>query len=896
MKRRLIAGLAAHVDAGKTSLSEAILYLSGTVRRQGRVDHGDAFLDTDPMEKERGITIFSKQAVLEWNKTDVTLMDTPGHTDFSGETERVLGLLDLCVLVVSATDGVQSHTRTLWRLLDTLGIPVVFFVNKTDISTVPRRELLLQIETKLTDRVVDFTARDLEKIALCDEAALEYYLREGDIPERRITELVRTRRLFPCFFGSALRAEGVRELMDFLVCCVPERSWPAEFGAQVYKIARDPQGARLTFMKITGGALRPRDLLTLRDSSGETVWAEKAAELRSYSGARWTQLQEAEAGMLCCAVGLSKALPGDGLGAAPPRKETLLTPCFSYSVRAEQGTDPHFLLKALSALEEEEPLIRTAHDPATGEIRIQSMGDVYLEILARRLKDRFGITVSYSPPGVVYRETIAAPVEGIGHFEPLRHYAEVHLLLSPLPAGSGLKFRSEVSTDELALNWQRLILTHLKEKTHLGVLTGSPVTDLEITLIAGRAHPKHTEGGDFRQATYRAVRQGLMKAQSVLLEPYVRAEFTLPESALGRALHDLSMMGGEPETPQPQGDGSYFLCALAPASRLADYGREVIGYTRGKGTLRTVFDSYRPCSDAESVIARLGYDPTADTANPPDSVFCSHGAGYLVPWDEVDSHAHLPTRRERMAARQTEAPVRTSAPATDEELRAIFERTYGPIKARALARPEPSGNAEPVSAPRIRAEREILLIDGYNLLHAIDELKETARSDLSLARQQLTDLLSNFAGFTGKRVILVFDAYRVKGNPGTAERVGNLFVIYTAEAQTADAYIEQTAYRSDGKYRFRVVTSDGPEQLIALGSSAMRTSSREFVREIVAAQGSIAEFLRRLPSLRGEKTVERALKDAWRKKAEANQASVRENDAISAGDAAPTGQDRPTPV
>ena len=781
MARRMTVGLAAHVDAGKTTLSEAMLFLSGAVRRQGRVDHGDAFLDTEKMEKERGITIFSKEARLTWNKTDLTLVDTPGHTDFAGEAERAVSVMDAAVLVVSATEGVQSHTRTLWKILEKNGIPVILFVNKTDRYTGDRKELVSALGV-LSDRIADFSGNPSEAAALCDETCLDLYLREGSVPEDRIRMLIRRRELFPCLFGAALRNEGVEPLLDLLASLAEEKEYPEEFGAKVYKIARDPQGNRLTFLKVTGGELKARDPLS--GGEGETAWTEKVAEIRLYSGARYTTAQKASAGELCCVTGLTKAMPGDGLGAERRAGEQTQRPCYACRVIPGPGEDLHKVLDCLTTLTEEEPLLQTEFLEARREIRVHSMGDVYLEVLRRQMKDRFGMEISFGETGVLYRETIAAPVEGVGHYEPLRHYAEVHLWMEPLPAGSGLVFDTEVSTDDLALNWQRLILTHLREKVHRGILTGAPVTDMRITLSNGKAHLKHTEGGDFRQATYRAVRQGLMKAESVLLEPYLNLEITAPQDSVGRIMNDLALMGGKPEGPEEAEDGLQRVRATAPASACRNYARELSARTGGRGRMNASFAAYLPCADAEKVIAEKGYDPLRDLANPADSVFCSHGAGVSVPWDQVEQYMHLPLREDRkspeggtVSRAAGAAPARGSAD-EEETLRIIFEKTYGPAKTRQLMKPvpkeapaEPAGETKRDPAP----EGEILLVDGYNVLFAWEEWKDLLQDSFDMARTQLTDLLCDYAGMTGKDVILVFDAYRVKGNPGSAERYKNIY-------------------------------------------------------------------------------------------------------------------------
>ena len=869
MAAELAVGLAAHVDAGKTTLSEAMLFLSGAVRRQGRVDHGDAFLDTERMEKERGITIFSKEARLTWNKTRLTLVDTPGHTDFAGETERALGVLDAAVLVVSATEGIQAHTRTLWKLLEGNRVPTVLFVNKMDRYTGSREELASSL-TSLSDRIVDFTGDPSEKIALCDEACLDLYLREGGIPEKRIRNMVRDRRLFPCFFGSALRNEGVEALLDWLAAFAAEEPVrPDTFGARVYKIARDPQGVRLTFLKVTGGELKARDLLT--GGAGETAWSEKAAEIRQYSGAKYTAVPKAGAGALCCVTGLTRAMPGDGLGCEAAGTGATQRPCYACRVIPAEGEDPHRVLECLRQLEEEEPLLQVEYAQVRREIRVQSMGDVYLEVLARQLEDRFGVKVTFGDTSVLYRETISAPAEGVGHYEPLRHYAEVHLWLEPLPPGSGLQFRSDVSTDDLALNWQRLILTHLQEKVHRGVLTGSPITDMRITLVNGRAHLKHTEGGDFRQATYRAVRQGLMKAPGVLLEPYLSLEVSVPPDCLGRVLNDLSLMGGKPELAGDAEEDVRTVRATVPASACRNYARELNAQTRGAGRMTSSFCAYLPCADAEKVIAEKGYDPLRDVMNSPDSVFCSHGAGVAVPWDQVEQYMHLPLRGKEKTPRETGFSVRSARPAAgspdeEETLRLIFERTYGPAKTRQLLTPAPKEAPEAAEEPReFLPEKEILLIDGYNVLFAWEEWKDRVRENFDAARLQLSELMCDYAGMTGKDVILVFDAYKVKGNPGSAERYKNIYVVYTREAQTADAYIEKTTLLARQRARVRVVTSDRPEQLIALGNEALRTSAREFRREVIQVQGSIAEYLEKNYRPGTERSLERLYKDAWKK-------------------------------
>ena len=870
MAGNLTVGLAAHVDAGKTTLSEAMLFLSGAVRRQGRVDHGDAFLDTEQMEKERGITIFSKEARLAWKGVNLILVDTPGHTDFAGETERAVSVMDAAVLVISAAEGIQGHTRTLWKLLERGGVPVILFINKMDRYTGTRQELLRSL-APLSDRLADFTDDPMEKIALCDETCLDLYLREGTIPEKKIRSLILSRKLFPCFFGAALKNEGIELLLDCLSGLAEGMERPAAFGARVYKITRDPQGNRLTFLKVTGGVLKARDPLS--GGAGENAWTEKISEIRQYSGARYNAVPQAAAGELCCVTGLNKAMPGDGFGTERKAGEGTQVPCYACRVIPEGGADLHKVLDCLKTLEEEEPLLQVEFVQGRREIRIHSMGEVYLEVLQRQLQDRFGVEVSFGDSSVLYRETIAEAVEGVGHYEPLRHYAEVHLLLEPLPAGSGLQFATDVSTDDLALNWQRLILTHLQEKVHRGVLTGSPVTDMRITVVNGRAHLKHTEGGDFRQATYRALRQGLMKARSILLEPYLSLEVTVPQDSLGRVMNDLALMGGKPDAPEDAGEGMSRLRAVVPASACRSYARDLGAATRGQGRMTASFHAYLPCAEAEKVIAEKGYDPLRDVLNSPDSVFCSHGAGVAVPWNEVEQYMHLPMREEKRKETQPRAAGASAAgyrgtAEEDEALRVIFEKTYGPAKSRQLLAPVPKEapageKREPAPAPAW--DGEILLVDGYNLLFAWEESRELVRENFDAARIRLMDLMCDYTGMTGRDVILVFDAYKVKGGQGSVEKYRNIYVVYTREAQTADAYIEKTTLLARRQARIRVVTSDRPEQLIALGNEALRTSAREFKREVTAVQGDISAYLQKNYRPGTERSLERLYKEAWKK-------------------------------
>ena len=854
---KLVMGVLAHVDAGKTTLSEALLYQSGAIRRLGRVDHRDAFLDTDEMERERGITIFSKQAEFSLGDLDVTLLDTPGHVDFSAEAERVLQVLDCAVLVVSGSDGVQAHTRTLWRLLERYAVPTFLFLNKMDLAGTDQEALLAELKQRLDGGCVDFSlprSALAEEAAVCDEALLERYLESGAVSEEDLTDLIRRRKLFPCLFGSALKLEGVEALLETLRRHAPLRTYGPEFGARVFKVSRDDRGARLTWMKVTGGVLKTKDLLTNRrpDTPEEEVWEEKADQLRLYSGARFQPVDSAPAGTVVAVIGLSRALPGQGLGYETAWTVPALEPVLAYQM--ETAADPSTALKALRLLEEEDPQLRVSW--TAGAVRVQLMGEVQTEILQRRLKERFGIEARFGAGRVVYRETIAAPVEGVGHFEPLRHYAEVHLLLEPLPRGTGLRFASVCPEDQLDGHWQRLILTHLWEKPHLGVLTGSPVTDMKITLTAGRAHEKHTEGGDFRQATYRAVRQGLMSAESVLLEPWYAFRLELPAAQLGRALNDVQQMGGETEAPETLGDEAV-LTGEAPVAALGDYARELAAYTKGQGRLSLRPAGYRPCADPEAVIEAIGYDPERDVENTPDSVFCAHGAGYTVKWSDVPAQAHVdsgvrPGAPPPEEAREPETRRSAAYAGTieqDKELQAIFERTYGAVKRRDFLPPKAprrpvSSEAAPSRAIRRPDNRpEYLLVDGYNIIFAWEELKAVARESLDAARAALCDLLCNYQGCRGCQVIAVFDAYKVRGGQGSVEKYHSIHVVYTKEAETADAYIERATYELGKRYRVRVATSDGPEQLIILGHGALRVSASAFREEVEQVQGRIARIL-----------------------------------------------------
>ena len=849
--KRLVIGILAHVDAGKTTLSEGLLYRCGALRRLGRVDHGDAFLDTDAQERARGITIFSKQALLEMPGLSVTLLDTPGHVDFSAEAERTLQVLDCAILVVSGSEGLQGHTLTLWKLLARYRVPVLLFVNKMDLPGPGRAALMEQLKARLAPGCTDFgqpeAARN-EELALCGEDLMEDFLEAGSLSDEAIAAGVAARRVFPCFFGSALKLDGLDELLAALPRFVQAPAYGQHFSAAVYKVARDPKGERLTFLKITGGALEARALLSGQSdpAQGGEPWQEKVSQIRLYSGAKFTAAERAEAGQVCAVTGLTHTWPGEGLGLRPDAPAPMLEPAMTYQVLLDDGQDPHEALQKLRQLAEEDPQLHISWDEETRQIRLQLMGPVQLEVLRRLAADRFGLAVAFGPGAILYKETIAAPVEGVGHFEPLRHYAEVHLLLEPAPRGSGLTFATACPEDELDKNWQRLILTHLAEKQHRGVLIGAPITDLRITLMSGKAHLKHTEGGDFRQATYRAVRQGLMSAESVLLEPWYRVELDLPEENLGRAMADLQRMGGSFATPRSNGQRAA-LTAEVPAAALGDYADEVRAYTRGQGQFSALPLGYRPCQNPQAVIEASGYDPERDTENPAGSVFCGHGAGYHVPWNEVPLHMHLPSilapREEAVSA----APVRRSGtPYTgtleqDAELQRIFERTYGPVRRPAFAAPlraKPQKETAPAEAVT-----EYLLVDGYNLIFAWPELKKLAAQNLDAARQALTDLLCNYRGFHPCEVILVFDAYKVPGGRGEVSRYHNITVVYTKEAETADMYIEKATYKLEKARKVRVATSDGAEQLIILGHGALRVSARAFREEIELANRRIADLI-----------------------------------------------------
>ena len=840
-RKQIVLGILAHVDSGKTTLSEAMLYRAGVTRRLGRVDHKDAFLDTDALEKARGITIFSKQALLTAGDTDITLLDTPGHVDFSTETERTLQVLDYAVLVVSGTDGVQSHTETLWRLLRRYHVPTFVFVNKMDLPGMERQELLAQLNRRLGEGFVDFGAEQADRdeaLALCDENLMDRMLDAGQLQDADLIPAIARRHVFPCWFGAALKLEGVDALLDGLDRYTRPAPALEAFGAKVFKVSQDEQGTRLTWLRVTGGELKVKAQLT-GEADGEP-WAEKANQLRLYSGAKYTLAEAIGPGQVCAVTGLTKARPGEGLGAERDSDLPVLEPVLSYQVLLPEGADVHAALGKLHRLEEEEPQLHVVWNEALGEIHVQLMGEIQLEVLRSLLAERFGLAVEFGPGGILYKETITEPMEGVGHYEPLRHYAEVHLKLEPLPRGSGMQFAADCREEVLDKNWQRLVLTHLEEKQHLGVLTGSPLTDVKITLIAGRAHLKHTEGGDFRQATYRAVRQGLMLAKSQLLEPWYAFRLEVPAENIGRAMSDIQRMEGTFDPPE-SGEETAVLTGFAPVSTMRSYPMEVVSYTRGRGHLSLTLDGYRPCHNAQEVIAAIGYEPEHDLDNPADSVFCAHGAGFVVPWDQVRSHMHVDsgwgksTRPEQEAAvSQRRAMAYRATLEEDAELLKIFERTYGPIKRDPLAafRPVQKREHPDFAAEQWEIAPEYLLVDGYNIIFAWDELNALAKESLDAARRKLMDILCNYQGYQKCVLILVFDAYRVPGSPGAIEQYHNIHVVYTKEAETADMFIERVTHEIGKSRRVRVATSDGMEQVIILGHGALRVSARMFHEEV----------------------------------------------------------------
>ena len=881
-EKQITMGILAHVDAGKTTLSEGILYTCKAIRKLGRVDHQDAFLDTNTLERNRGITIFSKQAECTLGEFGITLLDTPGHVDFSAEMERTLQVLDYGILVISGADGVQGHTETLWRLLSRYQIPVFLFINKMDQPGTDRETLLVELKEKLDTNCVDFSADQTsedwkEQVAVCDEQVMEAYLEGEEISRVQIQKMIRERKLFPCYFGSALKLTGVKEFLEDLKLRIRESSYPESFGAKIYKITRDNQGERLTHMKITGGTLKVKSVLSngRPGETGEGIWQEKVNQIRIYSGEKYTMVSEVKAGTVCAVTGLTATYPGQGLGSEQASDMPVLEPVLSYRIGLPTEVNVHQALLQLRQLEEEEPLLHIVWNETLGEIYAQVMGEVQIEILKSLIKERFGMTVTFDEGNIVYKETILEPVEGIGHFEPLRHYAEVHLLLEPGETGSGLTFATDCSEDVLDRNWQRLILTHLEEREHKGVLLGAPITDMKITLLTGRAHIKHTEGGDFRQATYRAVRQGLRKAKSQLLEPYYEFRLEVPSEQVGRSMTDIQKMLGEFDPPKTDGEMTV-LTGSAPVVTMRDYQKEVISYTSGRGRFSCTLKGYYPCHNQEEVVEAVGYDPEADLENPTGSVFCAHGAGFVVNWDQVEEYMHVESGWNAPAGQETKSEKPVTAKnwkeenekylATEKELEEIFERTYGPI--RKLGEEPPAGRSvkgwkksrrDPLEGygksssdykqkKTPDGEKEYLLVDGYNIIFAWEDLKELAAVNIDGAREKLMDILCNYQGFKKSTLILVFDAYKVKGNPGSVETYHNIHVVYTKEAETADQYIEKTVHEIGRKYRVTVATSDQLEQVIILGQGGQRMSARELLEDVIEVSHQIRETARQKSS------------------------------------------------
>ena len=892
-QKNLVVGILAHVDAGKTTLAESMLYLGGQLRKLGRVDHGDAFLDNFSLERERGITIFSKQARVQWRDMAVTLLDTPGHVDFSAEMERTLQVLDYAVLVIDGTDGVQGHTRTLWKLLERYEIPTFLFINKMDRQGSDGEQVLADLKRQLNANCVAFSepvyqgadrsSETLwEDIATCEEELMNAYLERGELTREEIAQAIAGRNIFPCYFGAALRVEGVDALLDGLLGYAPEPVYPEEFAARVYKISRDADGVRLTHLKVTGGELRVKMFVDNSAGAAEEseVFREKVDQLRIYNGVGFETAESVPAGGICAVTGLDRTFAGQGLGAEGENEIPVLEPILTYRLELPEGEDAVRVLGQLRRLEEEEPLLHLLWQEENREIHAQVMGEVQIEVLKKIIADRFGLEIGFGAGSIVYKETIAGPVIGIGHFEPLRHYAEVQLLLEPGERGSGLQFASLCSEDVLDRNWQRLIMTHLEERVHVGVLTGAPITDVRVLLVAGRAHAKHTEGGDFRQATYRALRQGLRSAESILLEPVFAFTLEVPTECLGRAMSDVQRMYGSFDAPVTEGERSV-LTGRAPAACMRDYQREVNSYTHGNGHLSCIPDGYEPCHNAEEVVSGAGYDPEADLQNPTGSVFCAHGAGFVVEWDRVPEYAHveIPAQIQRLVTagqngtprndasndvRETGiAKVASSSAAgdgtgeryiTQEEIETIFRQTYGRPEqdrrrrrryhishrdihesSRKTAGTGTSGRKAPT--PR----EDCLLVDGYNIIFAWKELRELSQVNIDSARDRLIDIMSNYQGYTGGTLILVFDAYKVKGNPGSVTKFHNIYVVYTKEAETADAYIEKAVHEMADKYQITVATSDRLEQMIIWGAGALRMSAEGLQEAVENAYRELRE-------------------------------------------------------
>ena len=860
---KIVVGILAHVDSGKTTLSEALLYTAGTIAKVGRVDHGSSYLDTFSLERERGITIFSKQAVIKYHDKLFTLLDTPGHVDFSAEAERTLSVLDYAILVISGTQPIQSHTVTLWRLLKKYNVPCFVFVNKTDLYGVDKTDVLNRLKEKLSENIVDFTYRNtddfLDNLAVCSEELLESFTDNGTVTVEETAAAIKQRFVFPCLFGSALKLDGVDNLLDLIYTYTVFCKKSGDFGARIFKIADDGKGKRLTYMKITSGTLSVKDI----PKSPKNEKAEKVDNIRIYSGEKFTQAQSVTQGTVCAVTGLSFTRPGDGLGIEADHTTPVLSPVMSYSVLPKDMSKIHALLDCLRILEDEDPQLQISWSEVSRTISVRLMGNIQLEVLKSVIGSRFGIDVEFAAGSIIYKETIADTVEGVGHFEPLRHYAEVHLLMKPAPPGSGVLISTQCKEDKLDRNWQRLIITHLYEHTHLGVLTGSPITDIEIILAAGKAHPKHTEGGDFRQATYRAVRQGLMNARSVLLEPYYDFILEVPTENVGRAMTDIQRMCGNFESPENRGEFTE-ISGSAPASTISSYSAEVTAYTHGKGRLTCTFKGYEPCHNADEVIEKFAYDPETDVDEPCDSVFCSHGAGHIVKWNEVPDHMHLPSVLEKnndedsspADAEQLFSRCRTQSDifALDKELMSIFERTYGKVRSRSdnsqsrrTSYDKDQGSYKRKGTKNYDGD-EYVLVDGYNVIFAWDDLNRAAKTNIDAARNTLVNILCNYQGYKKCNLILIFDAYKVKNGVGSVEKIGGISVVYTKEAETADMYIEKVTHTLAKNNRVRVVTSDGLEQLIILGSGALRVSARSFREEIEQAEHEIRQYLSKYSS------------------------------------------------
>ena len=873
MKKKIVIGILAHVDAGKTTLSESLLYKTGSIRKLGRVDYKDAFLDTYDLERERGITIFSKQAIFSLGEREVTLLDTPGHVDFSAEMERTLQVLDYAILVINGADGIQGHTLTLWKLLERHEIPTFLFINKMDQVGTDKQQLLDELKKRLSQGCVDFDKEQheeefLENIAVCDESLLEEYLETGEVKQEEIPKLIKERKVFPCFFGSALKVIGVEELLEGLDTYIQDPIYGEQFGAKVYKIARDAQGTRLTYCKITGGSLKVKTTLTNKKEhvgqKEEDIWQEKVDQIRLYSGEKFESVTEVQAGSVCALTGLSKTYPGQGLGIEAASDMPILEPVLTYQILLPEECDVTVMLKKLRQLEEEEPALHIVWKEELGEIHAQLMGEVQIDVMKILIKERFDIEVEFGVGNIVYKETIEEPVEGVGHFEPLRHYAEVHLLLEPLERGSGLVFDTICSEDDLDRNWQRLVLSHLEEKEHRGVLTGSGITDMKLTLVAGKAHQKHTEGGDFRQATYRAIRQGLKEAKSILLEPYYEFRMELPAEQIGRAMADVQKMYGMFEAPIMEEEMA-ILTGLAPVSTMQDYQKEFISYTRGLGRFFCSLKGYQPCHNQEEVIEQIGYDSERDLENPTGSVFCSHGAGFVVPWYQVKEYMHVESpfseQKENKESYESQKPVRSFDDWIDEdEIEEIFTRTYGAgsyRKRRVMtekkviaygdekedtANNRKSGSYEVNKRENQKiahTKKQYLLVDGYNIIFAWEELNELAKTNIDAARDKLMDILCNYQGFKKCELILVFDAYKIEGHPVEVIDYHNIHVVYTKEAETADQYIEKLVHEIGRKYEVTVATSDRLEQMIILGEGAKRLSAKDLEQEVLLVNEQI---------------------------------------------------------